>query len=1343
MHKTLYHIFGLLVALLTGTALQAQPFKFTHIGIEDGLSNNYVTDLAQDAKGCIYIATESGLNQFDGYTVTTYKGNNSGLKHESLNTLFYDKKENRLWIGGKFNGLYTLDCATYRFHYYPKSQDTPFGNTGRISAAADGGIWIATFDGQPIHYDGKRFTTIRLKNGPIPKAEKKSIFDDGNGHVYLGYTHNGLAVIDLRDKKWKHFTNTPGNAGSLPGNSVYAICRDSKNNIWVGTNQGLALFNPKSQTFTTFRHASGNPYSIASDHIYAIREMTNGELWIASDIGGVSILNVNDLTFSKPSEIRFRNILPTGMPYDLSSGNIRSLLYDEAGNIWIGNYGSGVDFLSHRQPLFTTLPYMTTGAYPKAKPVWGLCIDSRQRLWAGSENEITRFEGNRPVETINIAHALSRPYGQVFTMTDTGDGHLLLGIYDDGLLKFDLSSHQVTRIPMDKDNVDIITFYRDTDNSIWTGTENGLYHYTKGRLEKSPLTEALWDTAVYGIVRDRQGKLWIGTYGGGITVFDKDGRVIARLNNGNHFCSNAVNHLTLDSKGGIWVATRSGVAYIPDTRRPQKTFCYGYAQGLADNFVRSILEDANGNIWVSTNNGISRWDKRKQAFENYDYKDGIPTGNFIEGSSVRTQDGRLYFGSLKGICCFVPSTLLGDNAIPPVKIIACKGLGDRVEQVDKDSIIPFVNDGIELPHDRNSFKVSFSVPDYSLSRQVEYAYMVEGLNDRWTTTAGENYVTFRNLPYGHYTFKVKARLKNRTWDEAHIATLTIRINPPLWWTWYAKMLYILLLLGGLAWELRIYKRRLQLKSDLAFEKKKNESEQELNEERLRFYTNITHELRTPLTLVLGPLEDLTNDKQLPAGCQSRIKGIYDSARRLLNLVNQLLEFRKTETQNRQLSVAKEDLGQLVTEIGLRFKELNRNDNVHFNISVETTDSLLYFDRDIITTVLNNLLGNAVKYTPKGNITLSLHDIVADESPYVEIVVSDTGYGIDEASLPHIFDRYYQARGKHQASGTGIGLALVRSLVRLHEGLIHVESEVGKGTTFIVRLRRDAVYPDALHREPTPLVKQASPVETALQPEETGQPAIVLVVEDNDDIRDYIASSFGEGFKVLKAANGKEGWKLAETDIPDIIISDIMMPVMDGIELCRKVKEDIRTSHIPVILLTAKDSIQDKEEGYDSGADSYLTKPFSAKLLLSRVHNLLESRKHLAAIISKRTSEFLPDTTGKHPAGLNKVSEEFLKKFIAAVEENINRPELDMPFMADKMNMSHSTLYRKIKSLTGNSGNEYIRKIKLRYSIRLMKEKELNVSEAAYSSGFNDISYYRRCFKKTYGILPSEYLKRLQ
>ena len=534
------------------------------------------------------------------------------------------------------------------------------------------------------------------------------------------------------------------------------------------------------------------------------------------------------------------------------------------------------------------------------------------------------------------------------------------------------------------------------------------------------------------------------------------------------------------------------------------------------------------------------------------------------------------------------------------------------------------------------------------------------------------------------------------------------------------------------------------KNSLEMEKRNRQKEQELHNERLRFYTNIAHELRTPLTLIIGPLEDLKDNKGIPAAFRTKIQTIYRSAVQLLNLINQLMEFRKTETQNRQLTVGKGNLSNLITEIGLRYKELNQNEHVRINVKVEPVQENIYFDADIITIILNNLLSNAIKYTRAGHITLSMHRIKANGISYVEMIVADTGYGIDAESLPHIYDRYYQAKGKHQASGTGIGLALVKSLVDLHHGSLEVESAVEKGTTFRFRIQTDYNYPEALHKEEKVVTVVKEMAEDA-EPESAFP--ILLVVEDNADIREYIANELQDTYKILQANNGKEGLILALRYTPNIIVSDIMMPEMDGIAMCKGIKENMNTSHIPVILLTAKDSIQDKEEGYDSGADSYLTKPFSAKLLRSRIKNLLEMRKRLARQIVEnvpstvvKNTEKRQSTSSPHPQ-LNRLDEAFLSKLTSLIEDNLDVEKIDTAFMIDCMNMSYSAFYRKVKALTELSPNEFVRKIKLRNSAHLLLTGEHNVSEAASMTGFNNMAHFRDCFKKEYGIPPSEYQKR--
>lgn len=853
------------LSLLT-THGAAQPYTLRHLGIEDGLSNNYVTDIVQDNQGYLWIATEAGLNRFNGKDFTVYNTNNSDIAGDALSTLLYDKEENELWIGTK-TGVCVLDCTTQQFRTIEALDSIGMDNIVSLAFATDGGIWIANHYHRIAHYDKKsrEITVLSGNNVEGLPFSFRSVFDNGKGQLYVGHAGYGMSIIDLKTKSLKRYQNDPRNPKSLPGKSVYCIFIDHLENIWVGTNQGLALFNPVTEDFHVFRYKPGDPHSLISDHIYDIKEMQDHRLWIGSDIGGVSILDLRNITFMNPQDVQFQNITVTYDKHGLSSGNIRSIYEDSFGNIWVGNYSSGIDFISHTQPIFHTLPYtIDKGQIIKHKSVWGIHVDSKQQVWLGSENEIALFKEGKLQKKFDITPHLTRSYAQVFAIYGNKEG-LFLGLYDDGILKFDPRSNRIERIPLGQDYIDVNCIYEDRNDTLWMGMEHGVYTYHKGNLRREKgINDQIDNLSVYAILHDRQGKLWVGTYGYGIHIFDSNKKKVTHLISQEGFCSNSINHLYMDTEGGVWAATRAGIGYIKDTEHPESFVSYKYEDGLEDTYVHALHEDYSGNIWCSTDKGISSWNRQRQRFENYDFRDGVPLGSFVDGSVCRAEDGTLYFGSLNGACYFNPLDIPKENKVAPVRIIECKGITKQIEGRSNETLLLPDKGNIELPHDRNSFRITFMVPDYSQSQLVEYAYKIEELGNTWTNTQGENQVTFRDLSPGKYTFKVKARLRNQDWDDHQAATLKVHIHPPLWLTWYAKTFYILLILAGAYIWFRFYKRKLVLESSLELERKKSLDEQELSNERLRFYTNVTHELRTPLTLILGPLEDLINDAKIPA-----------------------------------------------------------------------------------------------------------------------------------------------------------------------------------------------------------------------------------------------------------------------------------------------------------------------------------------------------------------------------------------------------------------------------------------------------------------------------------------------
>lgn len=1346
--KKLLLFLGLILQVLALTASTSSIFK--NLGLKEGLSNGFVNDMIIDGQGFIWAATESGLTRIAGTKCTIFKNNNSNIDNDGIVGLYYNKESNSIWILFKNGHIDVFDCKTQQFIHF--TQKIPKKSVADIKGAADGGIWIAYYDGTIQHYTPKnqKFSTISNKRLPNIKNGIRSITDDGNDHLYIGLRIEGLYVYNLRTQKTKYFRHNPNDPQSLPGDNVRSICIDHAKNIWVGTNLGLGLLDPFTGKFKVFKHIANNPASLAGDNIHQIIEMNDRTLWIASDIGGISVLDLNLYKNPLTEELKFSQI--TKENSGLSSNNNRRIIQDSFGNIWIANYSMGIDFIAKSAASINTLKYMGKAL----EEVTGLYCDHQGNLWIGQDNLMSLYQNGKLMQTWNFSSYLSNSSSSIYVFEEDKKGNIWCGTSDNGVLKFNPHTHSFTRINYAQ-NLDVHALCENAQGKMWVGTEAGIFSVENDKINKEQeLNRQMGKnpTIIYSIKEDNYGQIWIGTIDRGVFVFSKQMKLIVHLTEKNLLATNSINHIIKDADGGIWMATMRGLAYVQNPLQPGAIKNYNERYGIKDSHIRAISQDKQGNIWVSMFSGIACLNIHKQRFYNYDYESGIPTSNFVEASAVTTPDGTIYFGSPGGICFFNPQQLTEPKAVSPIQIINCERVGKLSDQFASRLISPNKEGIIYLSHDDNTFKINFTIKDFSQEGNVEYSYMMKGLDDQWYETEGDNEVTFRNLKPGDYTFIIRAKLKNQDWEDASTAEMKVVVNPPLWLTWWAKLCYVLLIMGILGYFFRSYQKQLLLRNSLVQEKWESKQRQQVNEERLRFFTNITHELRTPLTLILGPLEDLMEDKEIAERVHHKIGCIHASAERLLNLINDILEFRKTQTQNRKLTVAKANLGAFVREIGVRFKDLNQNSRLNIRLNIKTGVPELYFDSEVINTVINNLMSNAIKYTPEGSITLSL---TMPENNTVAIAVEDTGYGIDKDALPHICDRYYQENGNHQASGTGIGLALVKSLATLHQAELTVESEKGRGSKFTFSLKADRTYPEALHKDDNQDLATAENAEenetTSKEPTEDIRP-LLLIVEDNADIRLYIEESLHEDYRIIQACNGREGMEQAFSKVPDIIVSDIMMPEMDGIKMTHILKEDIRTSHIPIILLTAKTSINDQEEGYDSGADSYLTKPFSAKLLHSRIRNILSGRRRLADyIVQKNISLF--ETSADEQQTSQKATEEkedamtcqisnldkkFLEKLNKLIENHISTDDLDMAFMTDKMAMSHSTFYRKVKALTGMSANEYIKKAKLRHSMTLLKKGEYSIAEVAILAGFNNLGNFRESFKREFGKSPSEILK---
>ncbi len=1341
-------IFVLWLLLLPVVSL-AQPYTVKQLGIEKGLSNNYVVSIAQDKQGFLWFATEEGLNKFDGTRFITYLKNEDltrqGITGNELNCLLDDPQDSILWIGTQRAGLNAYDYVNNTFLCYRHDDENPESlitdDVTKIVAATDGNLWITTYWRGVDYFDKKAGKFIHYNTQTVPGLASDNIWsvvDGGDGKLYMGHVHHGFSVLSLKDKKVKNFMYDPEDPVSLPGNGVTCIYKDLSGNIWLGTDRGLALFNPEAENFIHFHHSEdGVPHTV-----FDIRQFDGNKLWIAMEFGGIAILDLTQRMFLSPDQVRFQYIKEGDDEYSLSNSTVRCLFQDSFKNVWAGMWGGGINFLSHESSYFNVYSYSPiqhSGSSLNNKTASSVCVARDGKLWIGTDGGgINVFDKGKRVAVYKEETGDLTDNSIQAALCDS-EGNLWFGSFMGGVDFYDVkkkSFHQI--FPKDKTGEDVRALYEDAEY-VWIGTSNGIY---KVRLHDKGIADhyTVENNLVRCISKDNLNRLWIGTFGGGLGVFDEHFQCVKLFNVTSLFPSNTINTVYMDSQNRMWIGTGEGLVCFPSSQSWDYKV-YRSEEGLSNVHIRAITEDNHGNIWVSTNKGISCYIAVKNSFYNYGRWDGVPIVGFMSGSVTHDYDGNIYFGSLNGLCRFNPEMVLAKREAPSAIMTGLRIFVPISERKSEEKMIELHGcPAVRLSYMQNNFSVTFNIQNYALADQVEYAYMLKGLENSWYTVTDPNNVTFRNIPPGNYCFQVKTRIRNQEWAD-EIASLDIRIDPPVWLTWWAKLFYILSGVSVLYFILHAYKKKLDMESLYELEKKNHEQEQELNNERLRFYTNITHELRTPLTLILGPLEDMQKSNSLSGKDSQKISVIHQSAIRLLNLINQILECRKTETQNKKLCVSRDNLAALVHEIGLKYKELNRKPEIDFCLEIEQEDMSLFFDKEVVTIILDNLISNAIKYTEKGTITLGLHQVVRNNIHHTEISVSDTGFGIAPDALPHIFDRYYQEGSEHQASGTGIGLALVKNLVVLHEGEIRVESSLNVGSTFYVSLLTDNTYPHVLHADSTEKTSdEKDEKEENIEPVHSGK-RILLIVEDNRDICDYIVESFSDDFEVRTAANGEQGLEQALGCIPDIIVSDIMMPVMNGIVMCRKLKEDLRTSHIPIILLTAKDSLQDKEEGYQVGADSYLTKPFSATLLHSRIHNLLESRKLLAERFN--TNSILIDKRAAVTESMNKLDNEFLEKINKLIEDRLSSEKIDIGYLSDAMCMSNSTLYRKMKALTGLSTNEYIRKIKMQYAERLLLEGKYNISEVAFKVGINSTVYFRQCFKDEFGMAPSDYLKKIK
>lgn len=1370
-----------LVISVKGQTLDGFDYKFRHLTSSHGLSNNQISSIHKDRFGFVWFGTVSGLNRYDGHSFKIYKnipGDSTTIPFNNVQRIFEDHR-GHLWILSQDNQLALFDVSKDAFYtdYDLLSSEDPIPSEFISSLVVDNdsNLWIATNQYGVFKVDSEtgqteRFHELKGSKQDISSDFVTDIIVDSDSTVMLV---NALGGVDRLDLKSGHvvYAYQPKVLSDVEVADYYSIFVDDSDDIWIYSEQsdrGLFYYDVSDNREVHFS-VDETKFRLASNIVTGILQDDKGHIWVGTDHGGIQIIDKSDFSII--------NVRKTeGASNSLTQNSITSLVRDDSGTIWIGTYKEGVNYYHpdlFQFKLFSYNPF-TDGGLP-ANDIDCFAEDDKGNLFIGTNGSgllyYNRQKGDFKVFRAKPSNPDSLSHDVIVSLLYDSKDRLWVGTYYGGLNcyqdgKFKRYYHDPENPATISDNR-IWKIFEDSDGRIWIGTlgggldllneENGRFlHYRDGDLN------SVNSNFILSIEEDNSGNLWFGT-SFGVNVLDKTtGRfshIAANPGKQNALSHHIVLSILEDQRGLMWFGTRNGLNLYDPGNREFKLFLE--RDGLPDNNILNLVEDEEGNIWMSTLNGLSRLeiDKTSEGYEysfsNFDLLDGLQGREFNEHSAYKTSKGELIFGGPDGFNLFNPSEIQKSSHVPKVLVTELKLFNKEVEvgeKIDRKTILEkplFLADTLILRHNQNVFSLEFSGMGFFHPEKIKYQYILEGFNQDWVSADASNpLATYTNLNFGTYRFRVRARV-GEDGAQSEETSLIVTIKPPFYATKYAYAAYFILFAALVVFFGYVIRRRERIKYDRQRELIEYERIHEMDAMKIRFFTNISHEFRTPLTLILTPLEKLVRDIGDPT-VKNQLKVVVRNARRLLGLVNQLLDFRKMEVQGIVLHRSKADIITFVKEVALSFSDLFDSKSINFIIYSNIDSLQVSFDPDKLEKIIFNLLSNAFKFSQEnGEVKLQLEyleDNVSKtgetDSGKVRISVSDKGIGIPAGKQEKIFERFFQAdSGGARNLGSGIGLAITREFVRLHGGEIHVESKPGQGSTFVVNLPaardEDVGVSSPSHME----ISTGNPKDdiAATDPEidDTRKP-LLLIVEDNEDLRFYLKENLRLQYRIVEAGNGNEGLEKARSVFPDVVISDIMMPGIDGVELCKMLKNDSKTSHIPVILLTAKVSSEQEIEGFGAGADDYITKPFNYEVLAIKIHKQIELRQKFRAKLEKQHFDIQPGEIG-----VTSLDEKFIKKATGFVEKNIANTELSVEMFSREMGVSRGHLYNKILALTGKTPTEFIRIMRLKRGAQLLGKSQLNVGEVAFKVGFNDPKYFSRYFKEEFGVSPSEYVKRIE
>ena len=1323
--------------------------RFMKLSVEQGLSQSTVFSILEDSRGFMWFGTRTGgLNRYNGYEFTVFKNNPQNKNSLSSNEVIslYEDFSGTLWVGTRNGGLNRFDLHLEKFEHIELAGVSENRYTvSSILSKDEHTLWLGTCKGLYTYDILTNQTELVLDNSVAGNITSVTRYD--KNRILLASTEK-LTLYNIGQNRIMQYSFHPESIAKAPGDKITPVFVDYLDNIWVGSVEGLLMFTlDSSGKLKEQSSLEYMPRPLKSD-IRTIKADKEGNVWLGTFLGLVSYNR------AKSTFMIFEN--DETNPISLGHNSIYSFLVDENNTIWVGTWGAGVNLMSDLLSNFEHYLHQINDAYSLSDNIVSSFTENFLGIWIGTEQGGLNYfdpaaETFHKVNFRNVSNKNIHSEHIKSLLTDSQD-NIWIGTFGDGLYKLSAGLKGSTHMLPERK---IFALAQTPDGSIWVGTMNGLYRLDSGGdviqfyTQQRENPNALADDLITSLFIDSDQELWIGTKNGGLHLYNQRSNSFKRFvydpNDANSLNSDYVFSIAQDQAGNILVGTLQGLDMI-NKLNGQVTRLSESLQ-LSDNVINGLLSDDNGNIWLATNKGLILYDKTNQETISYDFRDGLQSNEFNRGAYFKCSAGKLYFGGINGFNRFSPNDIKENPIVPKIQFTDLKLFYKSVVPGEEGSPLEesiAETSKITLTHSQSAFSIEFVALNYILPEKNQYAYFLEGYDQQWNYVGNRRSANYMNLKSGKYTFHVRASNNDNVWNEEGIS-MQIIVLPPFWRTSWAYVILGLILFGMLMLARAIVISRIKQKNMLEYERSEMKRIEELNNMKIRFFTDISHEFKTPLTLIASPVEKLNkfnvNDKEF----KYLISVATKNTNRLKRLVEQLMTFRRLEKNALTLSVRQNDLEALVREVVEDFAEMADNKQIRLKVHCQKLfDNPQWFDRNFLDKILFNLISNALKYTPKGgNITVFL----TIEQDFASVKVCDSGVGIDSKRIHKIFDRFYttDSPDKISSSGTGIGLALAKSLVEIHKGTITVESKPNTGTTFTVTIpvAFDAFGPQEIFRkefeandQPVELKGDDNPDKYSENECENNNDKVILIVEDNEDLKNYLANCFKE-FNTVLAENGVEAIEITENIIPDVIISDVMMPKMDGMEFCKRIRENDVTSHIPLILLTAKTDITDKTKGIETGADAYIEKPFDLDLLKATVSNLLQQRQNLKKLYSKN---LLFDN---HEAGITPFQKKFLDNAQKVILQNISEESFSINELGEALNLSRSQLFRKFKTICDINPGELIRNERLKYAMQLLKTGEHNVNEIADRSGFSSASYFITCFRKKFGKTPNELLTDLR